>query len=523
MLVFVLAVAAAILFSFLCSVAEAVLLSISHAQIEKLGKKRAAEILRRFKRDVEVPITAILTLATLAHTTGASIAGASYQSVFDPRTLWIFSLTFTAAILLLTEIVPKTLGVVFVEKLAVPVAYAVDVLVWVLKPVTVVARWIAAPLRRGPRRPVTSLEEIRLLAALGRSQGAVGIRTAEIIEGAASLRELTAYDVMVPRNGVRVLSGERSLEQNLQVIRRTGHSRFPYTPNGDLDRIEGVVLVKDLLFQLHESPGEPTGTLSWCRRSWSPPRCPWIVCFACSRRSAGTWEWWSTSTAARRASLRWKTCWKSWWARSRTRATASTPPSSSTGRQSRLSWMGRDASGIRATGSGRGSRDRELGGFVANLLERVPRVGDRVFSCWLRVSGAAGERATGRAGRSPPPYPFQSTPFQSTPLQDAPPTLTRGPVAERGSSDPPSRSPGLTSEQPSSRRVVPVHGGASPMEDKQKSKTSSSPSPASKRSSVAAPSCGSSRGNHPRDVPVVPTGSLGLDIALGIGGYPRGA
>jgi CBS domain containing-hemolysin-like protein len=257
MLVFVLAVGAAILFSFLCSVAEAVLLSIGHAQIEKLGKSRAAGILRRFKRDIEVPITAILTLATVAQTTGAAVAGASFQAVFDPHLLWIFSLVFTASILLLSEIVPKTLGVMFADRLALPVAYGVTLLVWLAQPVIVVVRWISAPVRRAHRRPVTSLEEIRLLTALGRSEGAVGTRTAEIIERAASLKELTAYDVMVPRNGVRVLAGDRTLEQTLGLIRRTGHSRFPYTPDGDLDRIEGIVLVKDLLFHLNESPGEP--------------------------------------------------------------------------------------------------------------------------------------------------------------------------------------------------------------------------------------------------------------------------
>jgi CBS domain containing-hemolysin-like protein len=257
MLVFVLAVGAAILFSFLCSVAEAVLLSISHAEIEKLGKSRAGDILRRFKRDIEVPITAILTLATIAQTTGAAVAGASFRAVFDPRALWVFSLVFTSAILLLSEIVPKTLGVMFAEKLAVPVAYGINLLIWLVKPVIVVVRWVSAPMRRAHRRPVTSLEEIRLLTALGRSEGAVVTRTAEIIERAASLKELTAYDVMVPRNGVRVLAGDRSLDQNLQVIRRTGHSRFPFSPDGDLDRIAGIVLVKELLFQLTESAGEP--------------------------------------------------------------------------------------------------------------------------------------------------------------------------------------------------------------------------------------------------------------------------
>ncbi|MFC1642422.1 hemolysin family protein [Myxococcota bacterium] len=255
MLTLVMAVGAALLFSSLCSVAEAVLLSISHAQVEQLGKSKAAKIFRRFKRDIEVPLTAILTLNTTAHTVGASVAGASYLRVFDESTLWVFSLVFTGAILLFTEIVPKTLGVAFVLRLAGPVAHGTNLLVLLLTPVVAAVRWLSTPIRRWRRPPVTSLEEIRLLAALGRTQGPVGTRMSEVIERAASLRDLKAYDVMVPRSGIRILSGERTLEQNLQMIRRTGHSRFPYAPFGDLDRIEGVVLVKDLLFQLHESSG----------------------------------------------------------------------------------------------------------------------------------------------------------------------------------------------------------------------------------------------------------------------------
>jgi CBS domain containing-hemolysin-like protein len=73
-----------------------------------------------------------------------------------------------------------------------------------------------------------------------------------MMEGAARLRELTAYDVMVPRARVVVISGENSVEQNLEVIRQSGHSRFPYTPNGELDNAKGVVLVKDFLFVLRE-------------------------------------------------------------------------------------------------------------------------------------------------------------------------------------------------------------------------------------------------------------------------------
>jgi putative hemolysin len=252
MVVFALAIAVALASSFVCSISEAVLLSVSHAQIEALGKSRAADLLRSFKREIDLPIAAILTLNTTAHTIGASVAGAYYGDVFDPDTLWVFSVMFTLAVLFFSEIIPKTIAVASAGTLAVPVAYGVAGLVIVLKPLLLVTRAVARLLRPKSDRPVTSLEEIRLLASLGRTEGAVGKLAADMIEGVATLKELRARDVMVPRARVVYLSGLRTLEENLDVIRRTGHSRFPFTRTGDLDHVEGVVLVKDVLFTLRE-------------------------------------------------------------------------------------------------------------------------------------------------------------------------------------------------------------------------------------------------------------------------------
>jgi putative hemolysin len=257
MLAFVLAVTSALVFSFLCSISEAVLLSAGHAQIQRLGDAPAGRILRKFKREIDVPLGAILILNTVANTMGAAVAGASYRAVFDESTLWLFSVLFTVSVLLFTEIVPKTVGVTFAPQLLVPVAHGVRLLVVLFKPLLLLTAGVSGLFRRGRRRPVTSIEEIRLLAVLGRSEGALAARTAEIIEGVASLKELTAYDVMVPRTAVVYLSGHRTLEENLNLIRRTGHSRFPFTPDGNLDHVAGIVLTKDLMFQLHETPEDP--------------------------------------------------------------------------------------------------------------------------------------------------------------------------------------------------------------------------------------------------------------------------
>jgi CBS domain containing-hemolysin-like protein len=249
MLILVFTVLGSLAISFLCSIAEAVVLSVQHAQIEALGKSRAAEILRQFKREIDIPIAAIVSFHTVAHTIGASVCGAMYVHAMGDSSLWVFSLTFTLAVLLFSEIIPKTIGVTYVSTLAAPVAYGVTGLAFVLKPVLWVTSKVSHIVRGDHESSVTSLEEIRLLVALGRTEGALAGRVADMIEGATALRELTAYDVMVPRAQVAFLSGERTLQENLDLMRRSQHSRFPYTPDADLDHAKGVILVKDLLFR----------------------------------------------------------------------------------------------------------------------------------------------------------------------------------------------------------------------------------------------------------------------------------
>lgn len=255
--VFIIAVSSALIFSFLCSIFESVLLSVSRGHVEAMAKQgsKAGKILKRWKRsDIEVPVAAILILNTMAHTVGSTVAGSNYEDAFGKGTLVYFSMAFTLAILLFTEIIPKTLGVAFANRLAGPVTLAVRFLVVVLWPFIKVTSFISRRLTGEQKRPVTSIEEIRLLAAIGSHEGDVGPRFAAFIDGIASLAELTVHDVMVPRVSIAYVSGEKSWEDNLEVVRRSGHSRFPFTPTGDLDDVQGIVLAKELLFLDHDSP-----------------------------------------------------------------------------------------------------------------------------------------------------------------------------------------------------------------------------------------------------------------------------
>ena len=252
MLLFVTAVSVVLVVSFLCSIFESVLLSLTRPQIEVLSqdKKRAGQLLSRFKDNMDVPIAAILILNTAAHTIGAAVAGASYQNVFDASTLWLFSIIFTIAVLFATEIIPKTLGVSYATTLATPVAHGIRWLTVILKPLVILSEKISRALRRDEAIPVTSTEEIRLLASLGRSHGVVGHDTAEMIVGATQLRYLHAHDVMLPRDDVVFLSRDMSRDEAMDLVRESGHSRFPLTSTGDLDDASHIVLAKYLLYWL---------------------------------------------------------------------------------------------------------------------------------------------------------------------------------------------------------------------------------------------------------------------------------
>jgi CBS domain containing-hemolysin-like protein len=289
MQVFVIAVSVALVVSFMCSIFESVLLSMSHARVEVLAERgrKSGQILKAFKERIDIPISAILITNTAAHTVGTAVAGASYSEVFNPESLWIFTVVFTVVVLLFTEIIPKTLGVAYARNLAKPVAYGIRALTVVLRPFVLASEAISRSIRGDKAAPVTSLDEIRLLATIGHSEGVVGTQTAEMIVGAAELRKLSATNVMVPRQDVVSLSHDDSPEEVLLTINRSGFSRYPYSPSGDLDHVVGVVYAKEILSQLVESrSGRPSCTMrSSCRRAWR-----WNPCCGHSARCVVTWR-----------------------------------------------------------------------------------------------------------------------------------------------------------------------------------------------------------------------------------------
>ncbi len=243
------AVTLALVVSFLCSVFEAVLYSVSASQVEMLKRAghSSAQILQNLRADIEEPITAILTMNTLSHTVGASIAGAAAANLYgDENVIW-FSAIFTFVILIFSEILPKTIGVSFAYRLAPIVAYPVYWMVVTLKPVI----WMCKAFTRLiPQRGADgniSAEELQYIAALSLESGGIEADQERVIFNILGLKAKIVREVMTPRTVTFSLDEGLTVEGAMKMVIRLGsHSRLPVYAS-EPDNVTGIVLRKDVL------------------------------------------------------------------------------------------------------------------------------------------------------------------------------------------------------------------------------------------------------------------------------------
>lgn len=176
MMMLILYVLIALGFSFLCSIAEAVLLSVTTPYISILEQesKSAGKVLRKLKKDINSPLTAILTLNTIAHTIGAAGAGAQAAFVFGNAYVGIASAVLTLLILVFSEIIPKTLGAHYWRTLAPVTAYTLQILVWLLYPFVKLSSLITSSLSHWPTLSGFSRDEFAAIAELGEQEEQLG-------------------------------------------------------------------------------------------------------------------------------------------------------------------------------------------------------------------------------------------------------------------------------------------------------------------------------------------------------------
>ncbi|MEC7606669.1 MAG: hemolysin family protein [Pseudomonadota bacterium] len=256
---------ASILFSFLCSILEAVLLSITPAYVgiqEQTDSHIAADLVR-FKDDIDRPLAAILTLNTIAHTVGAIGVGSQAALIFGESMLEIAGVPIislealiaglmTLAILIFSEVIPKTIGANKWEALTPFTIASLKIMLVVLAPLVWTSQYITRHLKKDKDKPVLSRTDFLAMAKLGTESGVLEESEQTIIHNLLRFSKVLVKDVMTPRIVVNTASEEITVREFQNVNSNLPHSRIPVYREKN-DNITGYVLRDDILLNLAET------------------------------------------------------------------------------------------------------------------------------------------------------------------------------------------------------------------------------------------------------------------------------
>lgn len=239
----------ALVFSFLCSISEAVVLSVRPSYVQVLVEKKAsgAKALKALKDNLDRPLAAILTLNTIAHTIGAAGVGAQVTLLYGDEALGIASAILTLLILILSEIIPKTLGISYARTLAPMLAPFILALTKILFPFV----WLSEKLTRllapsGGTAFTFSRDELRAMAEIGVGEGHIEQKELKIVTNLMKLHKLSVRDIMTPRTVIFTVPASMKVQTFFEEYANKPFSRIPIYGDG-LDDIVGYVLKSELL------------------------------------------------------------------------------------------------------------------------------------------------------------------------------------------------------------------------------------------------------------------------------------
>lgn len=229
MLTLVIAVCAAILISFSCSLAEAAIYAIPWATIEQLrdAGRKSGKLLFKMRSEIDKPIAAILTLNTVANTAGSTVAGAAFLSVYGAEYMALFATIFTILILAFGEIVPKTLGVAHAAPIARFLARPLNALIIVLSPLLWFTGLLTRLLSSQKNGPDISEDDIRAMTSLSRKAGQIQPYEENFVRNVLALDQKRVYDIMTPRTVVFSLPDTLTVGEAYRDPRIWHFSRIP--------------------------------------------------------------------------------------------------------------------------------------------------------------------------------------------------------------------------------------------------------------------------------------------------------
>ena len=228
--------------SFLCSLLESFILSVSHAHISLISKERPTigKKLSSFKENINRPLSAILSLNTIANTVGAAGVGAITLVEFGNSWVAIMSGILTLSILVYSEIIPKTIGAIYWKRILIPATIAVQVLIVIMYPLVLLLELLSKWLAKGENGDKVSREEVIAMAELGEDEGTIEESESTVIENVLMLDDIPVEEVLTPRSVIFYLNKDNNVKEVLEKHENIEFSRIPVC-DGGLDIIIGVV------------------------------------------------------------------------------------------------------------------------------------------------------------------------------------------------------------------------------------------------------------------------------------------
>ena len=231
-----------------CSLFEAVLYSVPASRIETLDRagRPSGRILKQMRQRVDRPIAAVLSLNTIANTGGGALAGALAAGTFGAARIWTFSVAFTLAILLFSEVLPKTVGVVYARTLAPFVARPLAWLVALFRPLIALTQLATRVVRSESQEHRISDEELLTMVSLGLRSGDFQPHEARVIQNVLALDRRTVSEIMTPRPVVFTLAASVTVRDAAAAAELDKYSRIPVYA-ADPEELVGVVHKIDIL------------------------------------------------------------------------------------------------------------------------------------------------------------------------------------------------------------------------------------------------------------------------------------
>ena len=229
--------------SFLCSIWEAAMLStpVSHIELLVQEGSKAGVIMQGLRQNVEHPISAILTLNTIAHTVGATGAGAEAAAIFGSEFVGIISAVLTLLILVFSEIIPKTLGAVYAKPLTPFTAYSLRLLLFALAPAVFAFEFLTRALRPSEDAPTVTRSELQVMARISAEEGGIQERDNRIVSNLLQLADVQIETIMTPRTVVLMFQQDLTVGEVMQTHKILPYSRIPLYGES-ADDVRGYVL-----------------------------------------------------------------------------------------------------------------------------------------------------------------------------------------------------------------------------------------------------------------------------------------